>query len=262
MDKRVFFAVLACVAMAFAVAAPVNAQNIDAKEYRLDNGMQVLMVERHEAPTIMASIFARVGSANETTGITGISHLFEHMMFKGTKTIGTKDFKRDQEIMAELDSLRVLMRAEERIMREKLRRGEIDDMLDPEAKTAKTVWFRRDLDNCHGGALLIDGMLFGCGCRAGGKNFYCVDFLTGETIKLDDTLGKVGITAADGRLYCLNHRGTMSLLEVTKKGFEVVSLFELARKPPNYYLAHPVVCGGRLYLRGGPDLFVYDIKAN
>ena len=122
------------VAVLLSPALPASAQNIDAKEYWLDNGMQVLIVERHEAPTIMASIFARVGSANETTGITGISHLFEHMMFKGTETIGTKDIKRDREIMAKLDSLRVLIRAEERIMREKLRRGEIKDMLDPEVR--------------------------------------------------------------------------------------------------------------------------------
>jgi predicted Zn-dependent peptidase len=128
---------LACAAVLLTAAIPSAAQNIDAKEYWLDNGMQILMVERHEAPTIMAAIFARVGSANETTGITGISHLFEHMMFKGTETIGTKDIKRDREIMAQLDSLRVLMRDEERIMREKLRRGEITDLLDPEAKTPR-----------------------------------------------------------------------------------------------------------------------------
>jgi predicted Zn-dependent peptidase len=122
---------------ALAAAVPAFAQNIDAKEYWLDNGMQVLMVERHEAPTIMASIFARVGSVNETTGITGISHLFEHMMFKGTETIGTKDIERDREIMARLDSLRAQMREEERIMREGLRRGENEDMLDPAAKTER-----------------------------------------------------------------------------------------------------------------------------
>ncbi|UCG51443.1 MAG: insulinase family protein [Candidatus Latescibacterota bacterium] len=137
MNKRSTCAVFACAVMLFATAFPVAAQNIDASEYWLDNGMQILMVERHEAPTIMAAIFARVGSSNETTGITGISHLFEHMMFKGTETIGTKDIKRDREIMAQLDSLRVLMRAEERVMREKLRRGEISDMLDPEAKTPR-----------------------------------------------------------------------------------------------------------------------------
>jgi len=137
MNRCTAHAVLVGAVILFAAALPATAQNIDAKEYWLDNGMQVLMVERHEAPTIMASIFCRVGSANETTGITGISHLFEHMMFKGTETIGTKDIKRDHEIMAKLDSLRGLMRTEERVMRENLRRGLIKDMLDPDAKTAR-----------------------------------------------------------------------------------------------------------------------------
>jgi len=117
MSRRTVVAVALGALAVVCIAVPAAAQNIDAKEYWLDNGMQVLMVERHEAPTIMASIFARVGSSNETTGITGISHLFEHMMFKGTETIGTKDIERDREVMAQLDSLRELMRAEERIMR-------------------------------------------------------------------------------------------------------------------------------------------------
>lgn len=137
MNRCIMYATFVCALMMLAGAIPATGQNIDAKEYRLDNGMQVLMVERHESPTIMASIFARVGSSNETTGITGISHLFEHMMFKGTETIGTKDIERDRQIMAQLDSLKELMRAEERIMREKLRRGEIEDMHDPEAKAAR-----------------------------------------------------------------------------------------------------------------------------
>jgi predicted Zn-dependent peptidase len=136
MNGRKGFAVLACIVL-LAGAVPTVAQNIDVKEYRLDNGMQVLMVERHESPTIMAAIIARVGSANETTGITGISHLFEHMMFKGTETIGTKDIKHDRQIMARLDSLRALMRQEERAMREAFRRGEIDDMMSEEAKTPR-----------------------------------------------------------------------------------------------------------------------------
>jgi predicted Zn-dependent peptidase len=132
-----------CIAALFAVAAfpwavlPAAAQSIEAREFHLANGMQVLMVERHETPTVMAAIAAHVGSANETPGITGVSHLFEHMMFKGTKTIGTKDIGRDLEIMARLDSLRALMRDEERIMREELRRGGIRDMLDPDAKTGR-----------------------------------------------------------------------------------------------------------------------------
>ncbi len=137
MSGKGWHAVFALAISTLVVATPATAQNIDAREYWLDNGMQVLMVEKHEAPTIMAAIFARVGSSNEVTGITGISHLFEHMMFKGTETIGTKDIKRDREIMSRLDSLRGLMRIEERIMREDLRRGKIEDMMDPDAKTPR-----------------------------------------------------------------------------------------------------------------------------
>ena len=71
--------------------------------------------------------------------------------------------------------------------------------VDADAGTASTVWHRDDLDNCHGGAILIGDRLYGSGCRAGGKRFYCVNFLTGDTIKLDKTFDKVGITCARGQ---------------------------------------------------------------
>ena len=99
MNKRTVQAVLAGAAILLIAALPAAAQNIDAKEYTLKNGMQVLMVERHEAPTIMAAVFARVGSSNEITGITGISHLFEHMMFKGTSKIATLDWKKEKMVL-------------------------------------------------------------------------------------------------------------------------------------------------------------------
>ncbi len=137
MNRRIPCACAIVLTVLLSIASSTRAQNIDAKEYRLDNGMQVLMVEKHESPTIMAAIFARVGSSNEVTGITGISHLFEHMMFKGTETIGTKDMTRDREIMAQLDSLRELMRSEENVMRTEYRHGEITDMLDQDAKTPR-----------------------------------------------------------------------------------------------------------------------------
>jgi len=128
-------------------------------------------------------------------------------------------------------------------------------------QTAAPIWAREDLDNCHGGAVLIDGRLFGSGCRQGGKNFYCVDFSTGRTIQLDGTLGKVGITCADGMLYCLNHQGTMSLLDISGEGFRIASQFDLGKRPANSYLAHPVVCGGRLYVRCDQQLRAFDIRA-
>jgi len=182
------YAACAGAVLALAATAPALAQNIDAREYTLDNGMQVLMVERHEAPTIMASIFARVGSANETTGITGISHLFEHMMFKGTETIGTKDIERDREIMARLDALRAQLREEERIMREGLRRGTSGAMLDPASKTDRYRELEAEFDKLivEQRSLLIKDQLDELYSKNGGTflNAFTTEDLTGYFVRL------------------------------------------------------------------------------
>jgi predicted Zn-dependent peptidase len=96
-----------------------------------------LLVERHDDPTVAGGWVAHVGSANERPGITGIAHLFEHMMFKGTPTLGTRDYKKDLEIIAGQESLREEMRREDAKMREAYRRGDIDDLLKPESKTPR-----------------------------------------------------------------------------------------------------------------------------
>ena len=115
--------------------ALLSAQKVPVKEHFLSNGMKVLLVERHDSPSVSGGWVARVGSANERPGITGMAHLFEHMMFKGTPTIGTKDYKKDLEIIAAQEKVRDAMRAEERKMRALWRRGEITDLQDPDQKT-------------------------------------------------------------------------------------------------------------------------------
>ncbi|MBK9375101.1 MAG: insulinase family protein [Holophagales bacterium] len=124
-------------AAAASIAAPLPAQEIDVVERTLSNGMKVLIVERHDQPTVSCGWLARVGSANERPGITGLAHLFEHMMFKGTKTIGTKDAARDLELNGMQDEVQVLIREEMAVLREKQRRGEIADMMDPAARTPR-----------------------------------------------------------------------------------------------------------------------------
>src|SRR5438067_3977496 len=99
--------------------------------------MRLLLVERHDEPSVAAGWVAHVGSSNERPGITVIAHLFEHMMFKGTPTLGTKDYKKDLEIIAEQERIRDLMRAEEAKMRAEYRQGKIDDLLKPENKTPR-----------------------------------------------------------------------------------------------------------------------------
>ncbi|MDP7051871.1 MAG: pitrilysin family protein [Verrucomicrobiota bacterium] len=118
-------------------ALAVFGQKVPVKEHFLSNGMKVLLVERHDAPSVSGGWVARVGSANERPGITGIAHLFEHMMFKGTPTIGTRNYQKDLEIIAAQEKVRDGMRAEERKMRAMWRRGEITDLQDPDQKTRR-----------------------------------------------------------------------------------------------------------------------------
>ena len=124
-------------ALAFAGLASGFAQQVPVEEHTLSNGMKLLMVERHHSPAVAGGWVARVGSVNERPGITGIAHLFEHMMFKGTPTIGTSDAKRDAEIIEQQEQVRDAMRREETKMRLAVRRGEIDDMVKPENKTER-----------------------------------------------------------------------------------------------------------------------------
>ena len=124
-------------ALAFAGLASGFAQQVPVEEHTLSNGMKLLMVERHHSPAVAGGWVARVGSVNERPGITGIAHLFEHMMFKGTPTIGTSDAKRDAEIIEQQEQVRDVMRREETKMRLAVRRGEIDDMVKPENKTER-----------------------------------------------------------------------------------------------------------------------------
>src|SRR5881409_2028970 len=96
---------------------PLHAQKVPVVEKNLANGMRLLLVERHDEPSVAAGWVAHVGSSNERPGITGTAHLFEHMMFKGTPTIGTKNYKKDLEIIAAQEKVRDQMREEERKMR-------------------------------------------------------------------------------------------------------------------------------------------------
>lgn len=73
------------------------------KEVTLDNGMRWFFVERHTSPTFSGVIQFKVGGADEKTGQTGLSHMFEHMAFKGTKLVGTTDYESEKIILDEIE---------------------------------------------------------------------------------------------------------------------------------------------------------------
>ncbi len=139
-------ALVSLVLLGAAAALAAERPQIQVEAFTLPNGMRWLLYEKHDSPTIAAGWTARVGSVNERSGITGLSHFFEHMMFKGTKTIGTKNPAEDERIIEEQEKLRDAMRAEMAVMREKLRRGEIQDLQSPESWTPRYRELEKQFD--------------------------------------------------------------------------------------------------------------------
>mgnify|MGYP003633337198 CR=1 FL=1 len=114
-------------------AAPAAAQQVEPIEFVLDNGMTFLLLPRDEQPNVItAGWVTPAGSTSERPGITGVSHLLEHLLFKGTDTIGTTDADADQRFRDELTGIREKMRT--LTLDNQYRaflRGEIDNPWDP-----------------------------------------------------------------------------------------------------------------------------------
>lgn len=89
MSQRLWFLALACF-----TAASVHAEPVPVHEYKLDNGMQILIKVDRRAPIVVSQVWYKVGSSYEYSGVTGISHVLEHMMFKGTSNLGPNEFSR------------------------------------------------------------------------------------------------------------------------------------------------------------------------
>ena len=87
--------------------------NLDVKEFRLRNGMMFLVVERHATPQVACHLSIRAGSALEEAGKTGIAHMLEHMMFKGTKNFGTLDPRKDQALQDQIEAAYQVVLSEE-----------------------------------------------------------------------------------------------------------------------------------------------------
>lgn len=81
----------------------LEAMKSKVKDKVLSNGMKVIVMERRDAPVASFHVYVDVGSANESYGITGISHLLEHMAFKGSTTVGTTDYAQEAVVLAKLD---------------------------------------------------------------------------------------------------------------------------------------------------------------
>ena len=106
-NRRLLVAVLIVTLLFVWISVSVAAESLEEKikEITLENGMKFVVVERHEAPVVFCATAFNVGSANEWPNVTGISHLLEHMMFKGTKMMGTADYDAEIPYLEKTDEL-------------------------------------------------------------------------------------------------------------------------------------------------------------
>ncbi len=94
---------LALPAPAVALQGP-DGRDLPVIEHVLDNGMHFLLLPRPGAPTVSFVTYLPVGSVHESLGTTGVSHFLEHLLFKGTTTIGTRELARELELFAGMDA--------------------------------------------------------------------------------------------------------------------------------------------------------------
>jgi alcohol dehydrogenase (cytochrome c) len=130
---------------------------------------------------------------------------------------------------------------------------------------AEEVWFSRDMENHHGGVVVVDGALYGANGGNGGGYLACLDFKTGETLwnERDSDKRRVrkgSLTLADGRIYYRTEEGAVVLIEPNPREYVERGRFEQPDRTRSPAWTHPVIANGKLYIRDQDTLYCYDIR--
>jgi outer membrane protein assembly factor BamB len=131
-----------------------------------------------------------------------------------------------------------------------------------DGKSVTEKWSNLILDNHHHGLIELDGFIYGSNWESNSKGkWLCLDWNTGDVKYETDWLTKGALVYADGLLYILEEKtGTVGLVNPNPQKFDVVSSFKLQGGNGPFW-SHPFIANGKLYLRHGDVLFVYNIKA-
>ncbi len=133
--------------------------------------------------------------------------------------------------------------------------------IDGKRCSVREVWRSKELDNQHGGVVLLDGYIYGSSHVNSNGKWICVEWKTGKVMYMDRGVGKGSLTYADGMLYTLSENQVLGLVKPTPAGHKLVSQFKIPSGGEGPSWAHPVVCGGRLYIRHGDRLFAYEVRS-
>jgi len=130
--------------------------------------------------------------------------------------------------------------------------------------SVEPLYSNKVMKNHHGGVICVDGYLYG---HSDGAGWVCQDLKTGKEIWAHKGFGKGAVTYADGKLICLDERsGDVAMVEASTQGWKELSRFKLTplssrRSSQGGIWPHPVVVGGRLYLRDQEYLHCFDLRA-
>jgi outer membrane protein assembly factor BamB len=134
--------------------------------------------------------------------------------------------------------------------------GSVRLKLSQDGKKVTEVWRHSKADNLIGGVVLHNGYLYGS--RYERDEWFCVDWETGNIQYVSEAFGGGSIISADGLLYCYSERGMLGLVRADAENFEVISSLKIkGGRGPHW--SHPVIKNGRLYIRHGETLQVFDI---
>jgi outer membrane protein assembly factor BamB len=134
--------------------------------------------------------------------------------------------------------------------------GTVQIQLSDDGKKADVIWRREKITNLKGGFILNDGYIFGSLYKK--SDWYCLNWETGESQYISKGFKSGVIIYADGLFYCYNEKGEVALVDADRKEFKVINKFEVPLGTMQHW-AHPVIDHGKLYIRHGNALMVYDI---
>ena len=129
---------------------------------------------------------------------------------------------------------------------------------------AEEVYATRQMQNHHGGMIVLDGCLYGANGGNEGGSLVCLDFQTGNVLwdgrDAEPRAPKGSLALADGRLYYRSEDGAMLLIEPNAKQYVERGRFDQPDRSKQPAWPHPVIANGKLYLRDQDVLFCYNVK--
>ncbi|HYR03166.1 MAG TPA: pitrilysin family protein, partial [Syntrophobacteria bacterium] len=180
------YRLLTCTLLCIILVSTANASGLEEKvrEHTMKNGMKLLLVERHSSPTVAAWIRFKVGSVDERSDERGLAHLLEHMLFKGTKTLGTKDYGAEKPLLDKIEA------TAQQLMDEKAKR----DKGDP----AKIASLKKELDQleAEAGKYVVKEEFAQIYAKNGGSGYNAFTAKDGTTYLINLPANKLELWAA------------------------------------------------------------------